>query len=108
MWIIFKVFIEFVTILLLFYVLGFLTLMQTGSQLLDQGLNLQPSLLEEVKTPGSPGKSLFHSSYFKLVPPKVFFFNCMMFSMHTFSIFLPLITEQGESSETHFYLLFLF
>ena len=74
MWIIFKVFIEFVTILLLFYVLGFLTLMQTGSQLLDQGLNLQPSLLEEVKTPGSPGKSLFHSSYFKLVPPTVFFF----------------------------------
>ena len=31
MWIIIKVFIEFVTILLLFYVLGFLTLMQTGS-----------------------------------------------------------------------------
>ena len=48
MWTIYKVFIEFVTILLLFYVLGYM-----GSQLLDQGLNLILSELEgEIPTPG--------------------------------------------------------
>ena len=42
MWITFKVFIEFVTILLLFYVLVFLAPRPVGSQLADQGSNLTP------------------------------------------------------------------
>ena len=37
---IFKVFIEFVTILLLFYVFSFLVTRCVGSELPDQGLNL--------------------------------------------------------------------
>ena len=40
MWTIFKVFIEFVTILLLFYVFSFLATRRVGSELSDQGLNL--------------------------------------------------------------------
>ena len=40
MWIIFKVFIEFVSILLLFCVLGFLARKHRGSLLPDQQLNL--------------------------------------------------------------------
>ena len=42
MWTIFKVFIEFVTILLLFYVLGFLAMSHVESWLSDQGLNPYP------------------------------------------------------------------
>ena len=40
MWTIFKVFTEFVTILLLFYVFSFLATRRVGSELPDQGLNL--------------------------------------------------------------------
>ena len=70
---IFKVFIEFGTILFLFYVLVFLTARHVGCQLLDRGSNPPPHALEgEVLTPGSPGKSLvlvltciiFDHSYF--------------------------------------------
>ena len=39
MWIIFRVFIAFVTILLLFYVLVFLVMRHGGSELPDQGSN---------------------------------------------------------------------
>ena len=39
MWTIFKVFIEFVAVLFLFYVLVFLALRPVGSWLPDQGLN---------------------------------------------------------------------
>ena len=42
MWITFKVFIEFVTTLLLFYVLVFLAARPVGSQLTDEGSNLTP------------------------------------------------------------------
>ena len=42
MWTIFKDFIEFVTPLLLFYILIFLALRHVGFQLSDQGLNLHP------------------------------------------------------------------
>ena len=42
MWITFKVFIEFVTTLLLFYVLVFLAPRHVGSQLTDEGSNLTP------------------------------------------------------------------
>ena len=42
MWIIFKVFIELVTILLLFHVVGFLAERHVGSQLPNQGSNPQP------------------------------------------------------------------
>ena len=41
-WSIFKVFVELVTILLLFYVLIFLAKRHAGSQILDQGSNLHP------------------------------------------------------------------
>ena len=42
MWTIFQVFIEFVTILLLFYVLVFLATRHVGSYLPDQELNPHP------------------------------------------------------------------
>ena len=58
MWTIFKVFIEFVIILLLFYVLVFLAPRHVGSQLPDQGSNPRPPALEgAVLTTGLPGKS---------------------------------------------------
>ena len=62
MWTIFEVFIAFVIILLLFYVFFFFFLaMSMGeSELLNQGLNLQPShsVWEgELLTPGPSGKS---------------------------------------------------
>ena len=62
MWTIFKVFIEFVTILLLFYVFfGFLATRHMGSYLPDQGSNPNPPTLEgEVLTTGPPGKSLYY------------------------------------------------
>lgn len=61
------------------------------------------SVLEgEVKTPGLPGKSLFHSSYSKLVSQKSLFLNCMMFSMHTFMIFFPLTTGTGRKFRESF------
>ena len=68
MWTIFKLFIEFVTILLLFHVLVFWPQGMWDSQLLDQGSNLDPTpaLEGEVLTTGPPGKSL---SFF-------FFKNC--------------------------------
>ena len=44
MWSILKVFIEFVTMLLLFYVLVFLATRHVGSQLPDQGLNSDPCI----------------------------------------------------------------
>ena len=56
MWTIFKVFIEFVTILLLFYVLVFLA---HGILAPWPGIKPSPSAQEgEVSTTGSPGKSL--------------------------------------------------
>ena len=60
MWIIFEVFLEFVTILLLFYVLGFFfPLRHVGSLLPDQGLNLHPLHLKgEDLTTGPPERSL--------------------------------------------------
>ena len=89
MWIIIKVFIEFVTVLLLFYVLGFLTLMDrflaprpgVEPTTLSIGRSQNPWITREVPIP----QFLFQVS----PPPKFFFFNCMMFSMHTFIIFLP-------------------
>ena len=60
MWTIFKLFVEFVTILLLFHVLVFWPQGMWDSQLLDQGSNLDPTpaLEGEVLTTGPPGKSL--------------------------------------------------
>ena len=60
MWTIFKVFIEFVTILLLFFLcFVFLVWRHVGSFLPDQGLNPHlPALEGEVLTTGPPGKSL--------------------------------------------------
>ena len=55
---IFKVFIEFVTLLLLLYVLAFLAARPVGSQPPDQGLNLHPLHCRAVVTTGAPGKSL--------------------------------------------------
>ena len=58
MWAIFKVFIEFVTILLLFYLLVFLALRHVGSSLSEPGSKPLSSALEgEVLTTGPPGKS---------------------------------------------------
>ena len=42
MWIVFKIFIEFVAIFLLFHVLVSLTARQVGSYVPDQGSNLHP------------------------------------------------------------------
>ena len=54
----FKVFIEFVTILLLFYDLVFLAPRHVGSELPGQGLNLHPlHWKEKVSTTEEPGKS---------------------------------------------------
>ena len=68
MWTIFKLFIEFVTILLLFHVLVFWPRGMWDSQLLDQGSNQDPTpaLEGEVLTTGPPRKSLSF----------VFFLNC--------------------------------
>ena len=53
-----KVFIEFVSVLLLFYIFVFLTMMHVGSYLPDQGSNLHSQALEgEILTTGLPGKS---------------------------------------------------
>ena len=57
MWIIFKVFIEYVTMLFLFYVLGVIGPKACGIP--DQGSNLQcPALEGKVLTVGLPGKAL--------------------------------------------------
>ena len=59
MWTIFKVFIEFVTILLLFSCFGVLALRHVGSYLPDQGSNLHPlHWKHRVFITGLPGKSL--------------------------------------------------
>ena len=62
MWTIFKVFIEFVTILLLFYVLAFWpgSLLNLSSLTWDQ--TCTPDLEGEVLTTGQPGKSLKFSN----------------------------------------------
>ena len=81
---IFKVFIEFVMILLLFYVLFsfFLAMKHVGSQVPDQGLDFHtPALEGEVLTTGPPGKShlflfLFSFSHF---PPVFCFPLCFTF-----------------------------
>ena len=60
MWTIFKVFIEFVTILLLFYVLFFFGPEACGILAPRPGIEPTPSALEgEVLTTTRPGKSLF-------------------------------------------------
>ena len=63
MWTIFKVFIEFVTILLLFYVLFFFFGHEVCGILAPQpGIEPSPTALEdEVLTTGQPGKSLCHT-----------------------------------------------
>ena len=65
MWTIFKVFIEFVTILLLFYVFWFFGLETCGVLALRPGIEPAPPALEgEVLTIGPPGKSpLFLFNY---------------------------------------------
>ena len=58
----FKVFIEFVTILLLFYVLGIFGRKACGILFLQPGIEPTPPALEsEVPTTGLPGKSLVHN-----------------------------------------------
>ena len=52
----FKVFIEFVTILFLFYVLFFCLLSKWDLKLLNQGSNPHPSALESQVFTGLPGK----------------------------------------------------
>ena len=59
MWTIFKVFIEFVTRLPLFYVFGFLGCEACGILVPRPGIKPAPPALEsEVLTTGPPGKSL--------------------------------------------------
>ena len=59
MWTIFKVFTEFVTILLLFHVLVFLGLEACGILASQSGSKPAPLAVEgEVSTTGPPGKSL--------------------------------------------------
>ena len=58
MWVIFKVFIEFVTTLLLFYILGFFGRETCGILVLRPGIERVPPVSEsEVLTTGPPGKS---------------------------------------------------
>ena len=57
MWIIFKVFNEFVTILLLFHHLVSLAMRPVGSQLPDQGSNPHPLRWKAKSTAELPGKS---------------------------------------------------
>ena len=63
MWTIFKVFIEFVTTLPLFYVLVFLAPRHVGSQLLNQESNLHPlhwkAKSQQLDHQGSPYVSFF-------------------------------------------------
>ena len=57
-WTVFKVFIEFITVLLVFYT-WFLALRHTGSQLPDPWIEpASPALEGGVLTTGRPGKSL--------------------------------------------------
>ena len=64
MWTIFKVFIEFVTILLLCYVFGFFWPEACGILAPRPGIEPAPPALEgEVLTTGLPGKSLSHLFY---------------------------------------------
>ena len=72
MWTTFKVFIEFVTILLLFYVLDFFFFFgRKACRILVPGPGIQPAppaLEGGVLTTGPPGKSpLFHSYYRLLI-----------------------------------------
>ena len=63
MWTIFKVFIEFVTILLLFYVLVFFGRKACGILAPRPGIEpVLPALEGKVLTTGLPGKSLEHFS----------------------------------------------
>ena len=66
MWTIFKVIIEFVTILLVVYVLIFLAISHVGSSLPDQGSNLHPLPWQAKSQPldheGSPRYVIFISS----------------------------------------------
>ena len=63
MWTILTVFIEFVTVLCLFYVLAFPPQRHVGSQLPDQGSNLpRPALEGEVPITGPSEKSRDDSS----------------------------------------------
>ena len=57
MWTIFKVFIEFVTILLLFLCFGILALRYVGSQLPEWGLNPHPCVGWQGPNSGPPGDS---------------------------------------------------
>ena len=59
MWTIFKVFIEFFTILLMFYVFGFFGHEVGGILAPQPGIKPSPSALEgNILTTGPPGKSL--------------------------------------------------
>ena len=84
MWTIFKVFIEFVTILLLFYVFWFFGREACGILAPRPGIEATPLALEgEVLTTGLPGKS--HVMYFELIfvtsvkSVSRFFFCCCSF-----------------------------
>ena len=64
MWTIFKDFIEFITILLLFYVLDFWH--ESCPTLAPQQIEPAPPAMEdEVLTTGLPGKSLFYVYFMK-------------------------------------------
>ena len=80
MWTIFKLFIEFVTILLLCHVLVFWPRGLWDSQRLDRGSNLDPTpaLEGEVLTTGPPGKSLT----FFFLTAQVFFRAAKSFYSH--------------------------
>lgn len=59
MWTIFKVFIEFFTVLLMFYVFGFFDHEAGGILAPQPGIKPSPSALEgNILTTGPPGKSL--------------------------------------------------
>ena len=81
MWTIFKVFTEFVTILLLFYLLFFFGCEASGILTPDQGLNLHSTLEGKVLTTGLPGKFLFSFYLFKI---NVFIIILFMFNIYLF------------------------
>ena len=79
MWAISKVFIEFVTILLLF-LFGFLATRHLGSQLPNQGLNLHPPALESSQSSpqdhqGGPRKLFLITHFYKMSTVSITFCN---------------------------------
>ena len=67
-WTIFKVFIEFVTILLLFYVLAFWPPVMWNQSQLPGTEPASPALEGEVLTTRPPGKSLIHFNLSRFPP----------------------------------------